>query len=75
MKITYPHHHSPHRGKVYLLPLEGVKGVEPSLWEGLGRLLLILKRLDLILVSKEEVDVVIGIHQTVLLVRVDLEVL
>jgi len=35
---------------------------------GPGWALLILKRLDLILVSKEEVDVVIGIHQTVLLV-------
>ena len=35
---------------------------------GPGWVLLLLKRLDLILVSKEEVDVVIGIHQTVLLV-------
>jgi hypothetical protein len=24
--------------KMYLLPLEGVRGEEPSLWEGLGRL-------------------------------------
>ena len=31
-------HHSPHRLQVYLLPLEGVRGVDPSLWEGLGRL-------------------------------------
>ena len=32
----YPH---PHRERVQLLPLEGVRGVEPSFWEGLGRLL------------------------------------
>ena len=31
---------SPHRLQVYLLPLEGVRGVDPSLWEGLGGLLL-----------------------------------
>ena len=29
---------SRHREKVYLLPLEGVRGVEPSLWEGRVRL-------------------------------------
>ena len=30
---------SPHRLQVYLLPLEGVRGVNPSLGEGLGGLL------------------------------------
>ena len=28
---------APHRLQVYLLPLEGVRGVEPSLGEGWGR--------------------------------------
>ena len=32
------HHHSPSREYVYLLPLEGVRGVDPSLGEGLGGL-------------------------------------
>ena len=36
--IAYPLHHSPHREQRYLLPLEGVRGVEPSLGEGRGRL-------------------------------------
>ena len=37
VKICLSHHHSPHRLQVYLLPLEGVRGVKPSLGEGWGR--------------------------------------